>query len=108
MTAMTAKASGNYSQEMIDQITAAYKAEPTRATVDSLANEFDKSARSIISKLSSLGIYQKAERVTKRGEPIVKKEVYVAKIQEALGAEFASLEKMTKGDLEALADLVSA
>jgi N-methylhydantoinase B/oxoprolinase/acetone carboxylase alpha subunit len=108
MTAMTAKASGNYSQEMIDSMIAAYQAEPTRATVDALADEFDKSARSVISKLSTLGVYQKAERVTKRGEPIIKKEVYVAKIQEALGAEFASLDKMTKADLEALANLVSA
>jgi len=106
MTAMTAKASGNYTQEMIDQMTAQYTEAPTRATVDSIADEFGKTARSVISKLSSIGIYQKAERVTKRGEPIIKKEVYVAQIQEALGIELPSFEKMTKADLEALADLV--
>ena len=108
MTALTAKASGNYSEEMIATMTERYTANPNRATVDALAEEFDKTARSVISKLSTLGIYQKAERVTKRGEPIIKKEVYVAKIQEALGAEFASLDKMTKADLQSLADLVSA
>lgn len=108
MTALTAKASGNYSEEMIATMTERYTANPNRATVDALAEEFDKTARSVISKLSTLGVYQKAERVTKRGEPIIKKEVYVAKIQEALGAEFASLDKMNKADLEALANLVSA
>jgi hypothetical protein len=107
MTTLTAKASNNYTQEMIDDMTARYTAVPTRATVDSLAQEFDKTARSIISKLSTLGIYQKAERVTKRGEPIIKKEVYIAQIQEALNAEFPSLEKMTKADLVALVEAVS-
>ena len=106
MTAMTAKASGNYSQEMIDSMIAAYKAEPTRATVDALADEFDKSARSVISKLSTLGVYQKAERVTKRGEPIIKKEVYVAKIQSALGRELPSLEKVSKSDLMAMVEAI--
>ena len=106
MTNMTAKASGNYTQEMIDRMLAEYQANPTRETVDTLAQAFNKTARSVISKLSTLGVYKKVERVTKRGEPIIKKEVYVAQIQEALGAEFASLDKMTKADLEALAQLI--
>ena len=106
MTALTAKASGNYSEEMIATMTERYTANPNRATVDALAEEFDKTARSVISKLSTLGIYQKAERVTKRGEPIIKKEVYIAQIQEALGIELASFEKMTKSDLQDLADML--
>jgi hypothetical protein len=106
MTALTAKASGNYSEEMIATMTERYTANPNRATVDALAEEFDKTARSVISKLSTLGIYQKAERVTKRGEPIIKKEVYIAQIQDALGVELASFDKMTKSDLQNLADLL--
>lgn len=106
MTALTAKASGNYSEDMIATMTERYTANPNRATVDALAQEFDKTARSVISKLSTLGIYQKAERVTKRGEPIIKKEVYIAQIQEALGIELASFEKMTKSDLQDLADML--
>ena len=108
MTVMTAKASGNYTQEMIDSMTAEYTAAPTRETVDQLAEALGKTPRSIISKLSTLGVYQKVERVTKRGEPIVKKEVYIAQIQEAMGIELPSFEKMTKADLETLAALVSA
>ena len=107
MTALTAKASGNYSEEMIATMTERYTANPNRATVDALAEQFDKTARSVISKLSTLGIYQKAERVTKRGEPIIKKEVYIAQIQDALGIELASFDKMTKADLQNLAELVS-
>ena len=106
MTALTAKASGNYTEDMIATMTERYTANPNRATVDALAEEFDKTARSVISKLSTLGIYQKAERVTKRGEPIIKKEVYIAQIQEALGIELASFDKMTKSDLQDLADML--
>ena len=108
MSTMTAKASANYTEEMIAAISNRYQQEPTRATVDALASEFDKSARSIIAKLSAMGVYQKPAPVTKRGEPIIKKEVFVAQIQEALGVEISSLEKMTKTDLERLAEVVSA
>jgi len=103
---MTAKASNNYTQEMIDVIATRYQAEPTRATVDAMAVEFEKTARSIIAKLSAMGIYQKAERVTKRGEPIIKKEVYVTKIQNALGRELPSLEKVSKSDLMAMVEAI--
>ena len=107
MTDMTAKASANYSQEMVDFITSSYSAAPTRATVDQLAEKFSKTPRSIIAKLSALGIYQKAERVTKRGEPVVKKEVIVAQVTERLGRDLPSVGKMTKVDLEALLEILS-
>ena len=62
---MTANASKNYTDEMISTITSQYSANPVRATVDALADQFGKSPRSVIAKLSALGIYQKAERQTK-------------------------------------------
>lgn len=103
---MTANASQNYSESMIAEITAKYSADPVRATVDALAEKFDKSPRSIIAKLSALGIYQKAERVTKRGEPVVKKEFFVNAVNERLGRELPSVAKMTKVDLQALLELL--
>ena len=103
---MTANASQNYSESMIAEITAKYSADPVRATVDALAAQFDKSPRSIIAKLSALGIYQKAERVTKRGEPVVKKEFFVNAVNERLGRELPSVAKMTKFDLQALLELL--
>ena len=96
----------NYTEEMVATITAEYEANPVRSTVDSLAERFDKSPRSIIAKLSALGIYQKAERVTKRGEPVVKKEFFVNAVNERLGRELPSVAKMTKVDLQALLELL--
>jgi len=102
MSVITAKASTNYTDDMIDVMTEKYTAEPTRETVDALAVQFSKTPRSIIAKLSALEIYQKAERVTKRGEPVVLKEELVEKVQNAVGRELPSLTKMTKPDLNSL------
>jgi len=103
---MTANASQNYSETMIAEITAKYSADPVRTTVDALADKFGKSPRSIIAKLSALGIYQKVERQTKRGEPVVKKEFFVNAVNERLGRELPSVAKMTKVDLQALFELL--
>ena len=103
---MTAKASGNYTAEMIETMREEYELEPTRETVNSLAEQFDKTPRSVIAKLSALGVYQKVERVTKRGEPVVKKEVFIAQIQNALGRELPSLNKVNKADLVAMVEAI--
>jgi len=108
MTDMTAKASANYTQEMVEFISDQYTAVPTRATVDQLAEKFNKTPRSIIAKLSALGLYIKAERVTKRGEPVVRKDELVAQVQASVGVELPSLAKMTKVDLQNLIDFFSA
>ena len=101
---VTAKSSANYSDAQITLITDEYTLEPTRETVDALAQSMGKSPRSIIAKLSALGIYQKAERVTKRGEPVVMKAELVEKVQNAIGRELPSLNKMTKVDLQFMID----
>ena len=107
MTNLTANSSANYSEEMIATMVSQYESNPTRDTVDALADEFGKTARSVIAKLSALGIYQKPAPANKRGEPIVKKEVFVAQIQDALGVEVPSAEKMTKADLQVLVAALS-
>ncbi len=101
---MTAKASPNYSDEVLASMRETYLQAPTRATVDSLAEEFGKTPRSVIAKLSAMGIYQKAERVTKRGEPVVMKAELIEKVQNAIGREIPSLTKMTKPDLQVMID----
>jgi hypothetical protein len=55
----------NYTDEMVQSIVAEYEAAPSRETVDALAAQFNKTSRSIIAKLSTLGIYQAPTRVTK-------------------------------------------
>jgi hypothetical protein len=99
---MVEQPSKNYTEDMIATMTEAYTANPTRATVNELAEDFGKTVRSVIAKLSAIGIYQKPVATTKRGEPVVKKEVFVAQIQDALGVEVPSMEKMTKSDLQVL------
>ncbi len=97
---VTAKSSANYSDADITILTEEYSIEPTRETVDALAERLNKTPRSIIAKLSALGVYQKTERVTKRGEPVIMKAELVAKVQNAIGRELPSLNKMTKVDLQ--------
>jgi hypothetical protein len=92
----------NYTDEMVATIVSEYEAAPVRPTVDALAVRFGKTPRSIIAKLSTLGIYQAPARVTKTGTPVVKKETLVAEINSKLGVELPSLVKANKQDLEAL------
>lgn len=52
--------------------------------------------RSVIAKLSSLGIYQKKQYLTKRGEIPVRKSEYIEKIAEILSVDVETLESMEK------------
>jgi len=94
----TATQSANYPQVVIDEMVSRYETEPTRATVDELAAEFDKSSRSVIAKLSALGVYVAAVKATKRPAQVRKADL-VARIEEDLGVEFVSLSKAGFQDL---------
>ena len=97
----------NYTDEMVEHMVAVYEDTPTLATVDALVAEFGKPKRSIISKLSSLGVYKAQPRnTTKRGEPVVRKADIADSIQGALGEQLPTLVKMSKADLVALATLI--
>ena len=98
----------NYTEEMVAEMTKAYTDNPTRDTVDALANQFGKTTRSIIAKLSREGVYKAQPRVTKRGEPVVMKSEFVARIHKALGIEIPSIVNATKVDLQRLADHLEA
>ena len=97
----------NYTDEMVEHMVAAYEDTPTLTTVEDLVIEFGKPKRSIISKLSSLGVYKAQPRnTTKQGEPVVRKADIADAIQGALGEQLPTLVKMSKADLVALATLV--
>ena len=67
--------------------------------------------RSIIAKLSSLGVYKKKEYLTKRGEVPIKKEEYIDRIAKLLdvNAEFLeSLEKVNKAVLALISTRLGA
>ena len=98
----------NYTDEMVVSMVDQYTATPTRATVDALAQEFGKSARSIIAKLSREGVYVAQPKTTKSGTPIVRKSEIVARIAGHLGVELESptLVKASKIDLLMLEEAI--
>lgn len=92
----------SYTDEQTAEMVAEYEANPTRETVDTIAARMDKSARSVIAKLSSTGVYQTPQRTTKTGEAIVKKDELVAAISLWLNIDVPTLTKTGKEDLKKL------
>lgn len=99
----------NYTEEQVKEMVALYSKNPTRETVEELAEEFNKSIKSIIGKLSREGVYEKTVYKTKTGEdPITKKEL-VEELSELVGIEYSmisGLEKSPKIDLKRLVDIL--
>ena len=99
-------AAKNYTDEMVNTMTEQYNANPTRETVDVLAQQFGKTTRSIIAKLSREGIYKAQPRTTKTGEPVISKAQYVSAINTHFEVELPTLVKAGKQDLAKLADVL--
>ena len=97
----------NYTDEMVASMTEQYVANPTRDTVESLAKEFGKSVRSIIAKLSREGVYVAQPKVTKTGEPVVRKAELVAQLEAHFEVAIPTLVKASKADLQKLVDTIS-
>ena len=102
-----AEAKKNYTEDMVAEMTEAYQANPTRETVEELASKFGKTVRSIIAKLSREGVYVAQPRVTKSGEPVVRKAELVAQINAKFDSEFPTLVKASKVDLQNLINHLS-
>ena len=94
----------NYTKEQEAQKMADYSLEPTRSTVDALAEDMGKSVKSIISKLVTLKVYVKAVKVSKSGKEVVRKSALVEQINSHFGFEMPSLVKATKADLQNMVD----
>ncbi len=95
----------NYTEEQVDYMVKAYSDQPTRQTVNALADELNKSVKSIIGKLSREGVYKKTVYKTKTGEdPITKKELVeeLAGILDISADSIQGLEKSPKSDLKNL------
>ena len=58
----------NYTEEQVDLMKEQYTKNPSRETVENLAETLDKSIKSIIGKLSREGVYKKTVYKTKTGE----------------------------------------
>ena len=99
----------NYTEEQVEMMRARYQEEPTRETVENLAEELNKSIKSIIGKLSREGIYQKAIYKTKTGEiPITKSQLRqkIADLLEIDSSKIMGLEKAPKQDIKYLYEVL--
>ena len=95
----------NYTQDQVEYITNQYRLKPDRDTVEKLAEELDKSVKSIIGKLSREGVYRKTEYTTKTGEkPVTKLEIdqEMAELLEIPVEKLSGLEKSPKTVLKLL------
>jgi DNA-directed RNA polymerase specialized sigma subunit len=91
-----------YTKEITDRLVEQYK---TGVQVQKIAQELEVPERSIIAKLSSLGVYQKKSYTNKRGEVPVKKAEHIEKIAQLLKMDpelLESLEKVNKGVLQVI------
>jgi hypothetical protein len=99
----------NYTQDQVEYIVNQYRLNPDRDTVENLAEELNKSVKSIIGKLSREGVYKKTEYTTKTGEKPVTKLELVAELTELLElnpADLVGLEKAPKSALKALRESI--
>lgn len=72
------------------------------ATVLALAEQLQVPERSIIAKLSSLGVYQKKQYLNKRGEVPVKKSEHIERIAQLLNCNLELLESLEKVNKQVL------
>lgn len=92
----------NYTEEQTSELLVAWLDNPTRETVNAFALQFGKSVRSIVAKLSREGVYVKADKVTKAGEPVTRKDDLADQLAVACGLTEAEAESLTKATKTAL------
>ena len=85
-----------YTKEVTDKLIEQYK---QGVAVTQLALDLEVPERSVIAKLSSLGVYQKKQYLNKRGELPIKKSEHIdnlAKLLQVPSDQLESLEKVNK------------
>ena len=94
-----------YNKELTDKLVEDYNA---GIPVEQISENLGVPVRSVIAKLSSLGIYKKKTYLNKNGEPPVKKEVYIEKLAELLDTNLELLDSLEKVNKRVLQLLVEA
>ena len=82
-----------YTKEICDRLVQDYQA---GVPTEKLAQQLQVPVRSIIAKLSSLGVYQKKSYTNKRGEVPVKKSEHIERIAVLLDCDLELLESLEK------------
>ncbi len=96
-----------YTPEVTNKLVVDYQA---GVSTEELAAQLDVPVRSVIAKLSSLGVYQKKSYLNKRGEVPIKKEEYIDRLAVLLNVSIdrlESLEKVNKNVLKLLEDALT-
>lgn len=88
-----------YTVESTKQLVENYQA---GVTVQQLAIDLQVPERSIIAKLSSLGVYQKKQYLNKRGEVPTKKSEHIERIANLLQCNIELLESLEKVNKQVL------
>ena len=99
----------NYTQDQVEFMVHSYRKQPSRETVDALAEELDKSVKSIIGELSREGVYRKQVYTTTTGEVPVTKEFLIlglAELFEVDSSKLMGLEKAPKQVIKFLHDTI--
>ena len=92
-----------YTKEIVDKMVTDYNAGTDPQTI---AEELAVPVRSVIAKLSSLGVYRKKTYVNKNGEVPIKKEFYIERIATLLNENIELLESLEKVNKRVLIRLV--
>jgi len=100
-----AEKTANYTEEQAKQLGELFTA---GKNVDELATKFGKSTRSIIAKLSRMGLYKAKERTTKNGTVIEHKEVLIAKICKAANFSVDQAGGLDKANKQCLINILAA
>ena len=90
----------NYNDEQVAYMKKRYEKKPTRETVEELAEELNKSIKSIIGKLSREGVYKRTVYKTKTGEDPITKLELVETIAGLRNTKLEGLEKAPKNTLK--------
>ncbi len=114
MAATKTEKTVNYTDAQVAELKAGYLAvingtyEDRKVIVESFAEKFGKSARSIVAKLTREGVYKPAEYVSKTGEKPVKKDAHADAIGKILLLSEPDIESLTKANKSALVKIFSA
>lgn len=77
------------------------------AAAEMLAADFGKTVKSVVAKLSRMGVYQKKVYTTKTGDAVVKKDSLADKLAEIVGLSEAEADSLTKANKTALAKIIA-
>jgi hypothetical protein len=94
-----------YTKEIVEEIVRDYE---MGRPVAEIAQQLAVPERSVIAKLSSLGVYKRKQYVNKNGEAPVKKEVYIGRIATLLDANIELLDSLEKVNKRVLVMLMEA